>query len=816
MSVEGLHPLDLVAATPMRRISSKDDEHNGFFSSILSVAQNAATIMASKPDEDDSEAKLEFNLEISPYQSQQDLPQLIDKSVTPVTNDSGYRSSATELLPSQSALLTSIVHFALVRDSPANTMGDGNLSLLHFDRKMADAATSKIPLIVVADDGREETNGVVLLSTNGEQSATRGRSSSKVTIEASSDEEGRDNDELTLSELEHMLDSASVTEACSKKNREFHSAFRSVPSSERLISDYSCALSKDILVQGKLYLSQNFLFFKSNILGWVTNLQIPLQEVIQIEKKSTAVLFPNGIVIRTLHQKYVFATFITRDATFNLITKVWHNVLQNSVSDESSTKRKSTVISRGRLRSFRTIDKDVASLSDASNEKDDELDSIVATDSESEDEDEVQLLPERPAPKREFSNKTQVDAPPGNEEQRHSSLDEKEKEDSPQKGVLTRKGSSKFGGIPNPGPQTHDQTSNGYTKESNDVEIIEHVFKAPLGVIFNILFGPDNSHFVKILKAQKNFDIEESKITGLSDGKEERNYSYIKPLNGPIGPKQTKCIVTDTLKACDFAKVVQVEQVTSSPDVPSGNSFKVLTKFLLSWDRNNSTKMKVVTSVEWSARSWIKGPVEKGSIDGQKDFMKGLVTIVTDIISSGDSGEKSKNKRKKSKSISRNPSAKEEALQEPSKEPTIVERITGLFESIGKMVHVQTKLFDSTLLGAFIVAWVCVCYSLFIMWLFGGRSQKMTFDSHSDDIGAQVVYINNQKFYLQPSLESYLSNGKRRAMSEIKMWNWLNDRNSHEFKDDNEAARAYADQEFSEVVKLTRDKMEHVYKHLDI
>ena len=57
-----------------------------------------------------------------------------------------------------------------------------------------------------------------------------------------------------------------------------------------------------------MYLSDHYVCFNSNILGWVTNLVIPLQEVIQIEKIDGSFI-PNGIVIRTLHQKYVFATF---------------------------------------------------------------------------------------------------------------------------------------------------------------------------------------------------------------------------------------------------------------------------------------------------------------------------------------------------------------------------------------------------------------------------------------------------------------------------------------------------------------------------
>lgn len=35
--------------------------------------------------------------------------------------------------------------------------------------------------------------------------------------------------------------------------------------------DYGCALQKEILVQGRLYISENHVCFNANIFGWVTN-----------------------------------------------------------------------------------------------------------------------------------------------------------------------------------------------------------------------------------------------------------------------------------------------------------------------------------------------------------------------------------------------------------------------------------------------------------------------------------------------------------------------------------------------------------------
>ncbi|XP_034052582.1 protein Aster-C-like isoform X2 [Gymnodraco acuticeps] len=46
---------------------------------------------------------------------------------------------------------------------------------------------------------------------------------------------------------------------------EFKKLFKELPESERLIVDYTCALQRDILLQGRLYLTENWLCFYSNV-----------------------------------------------------------------------------------------------------------------------------------------------------------------------------------------------------------------------------------------------------------------------------------------------------------------------------------------------------------------------------------------------------------------------------------------------------------------------------------------------------------------------------------------------------------------------
>ncbi|KAK2153569.1 hypothetical protein LSH36_292g01000, partial [Paralvinella palmiformis] len=54
------------------------------------------------------------------------------------------------------------------------------------------------------------------------------------------------------------------------RSEDFKRIFKDIPSDERLIVDYSCALQKDILIHGRLYITQNSICFYANIFRWET------------------------------------------------------------------------------------------------------------------------------------------------------------------------------------------------------------------------------------------------------------------------------------------------------------------------------------------------------------------------------------------------------------------------------------------------------------------------------------------------------------------------------------------------------------------
>ncbi|KAF7301201.1 VASt domain-containing protein [Mycena indigotica] len=140
----------------------------------------------------------------------------------------------------------------------------------------------------------------------------------------SSDEGGSGLEDLDLGEDDIPVTGFAV--ASNKRNADFHELFPGIPEGDYLIEDYGCALQREILIQGRLYVSENHLCFHANIFGWVTDLLIPIYEITTLEKKMTAFVIPNAIRVGTGRLDYTFASFLSRDTTFDVIHNIWRLV----------------------------------------------------------------------------------------------------------------------------------------------------------------------------------------------------------------------------------------------------------------------------------------------------------------------------------------------------------------------------------------------------------------------------------------------------------------------------------------------------------
>ncbi|OBA20106.1 hypothetical protein METBIDRAFT_44872 [Metschnikowia bicuspidata var. bicuspidata NRRL YB-4993] len=715
-----------------------------------------------------------------------------------------------------SSLSTSNVHFEPKHISPIHILGDGDLSLVHFETK---ESLHKRSSYSTDESGKREPspaetyNNTLLVSGTQDSKVVRRKSiSNGSTVESLSSEPTIETDgtdchtfnpsEFSNLELDHILESPSKLHVHPKKDKEFHNLFKKIPASEHLLADVSCALSKDILVHGKMYLSPNYICFNSNILGWVTNLVVPIQEIIQIEKKSTAVLFPNGMVIRTLHQKYVFATFLSRDTTFNMITQVWHNALQDNSADCFTKSRRS--LSRRKPLSKKSTTKDLGNtdeMASAQSTKTSEDDQSLLHTSDANDITFLSKSSEK-SKLKDMKRSTGVQDSSVLGTESDIDTDSIDGHKAPQPSLNDKTGESIFKGFPNPGPKRHSQTSFEHEKVDGEVEILQHTFNAPLGVVYNLLYGPDSSAFVKILEEGKNFDISKEKLTELDSQHKEREYSYTKPLSGPIGPKQTKCNITETLHHFDFASYCELEQVTKNLDVPLGNSFKVKTRFYFTWGPKNTTNLTVYTFVEWSAKSWIKLAVEKGSLDGQKSSMKVLTDTMTDVLRSGGSGT-AKKKRRRNKSESQSARKAPEPSKQTPEPRSLYKQILEILDHIGQTIPIQIPMLNSTATGGVVLFFLSLLYSYILVSLMGGRS--------SGAPASKTVFLGNNKYVMMPSLEIYLNDEQFRKQNEAQLWNWISARTGEgnpDARHEKMYDEKYADENFKEIIRMTKKRID--------
>ncbi|KAI0035791.1 hypothetical protein K488DRAFT_42561 [Vararia minispora EC-137] len=315
--------------------------------------------------------------------------------------------------------------------------------------------------------------------------------------------------------------------ASNKRNADFHEMFATVPEGEYLIEDYGCALQRDILIQGRLYISEHHICFHANIFGWVTDVIIPIYEIVALEKKMTAFVIPNAIQITTRTAKYTFASFLARDTVYDVID----NIRKLERSDVGS-----------------------------------EQDVLIS-------------------------------------------------------GPVTPGGVAAAGvGGTAPVP-AHKVTQCACGREGKHYSetALDTVFPGTPERIYNLLFA---SGFMKDWM-REDLKLEDIQISDWTPSSGEpkslaRNMSYVKPLNGSIGPKQTKCEIRDETIYSDFDDYVVTITTTRTPDVPSGNVFAVKTRTCIMWASTVSTQVVVTTQVEWTGRSFIKGIIERSCIDGQK------------------------------------------------------------------------------------------------------------------------------------------------------------------------------------------------------
>lgn len=492
--------------------------------------------------------------------------------------------------------------------------------------------------------------------------------------------------------------------ASKKRNRDFHQLFRSIPEDDYLIEDYSCALQREIILAGRIYVSEGHICFSSNILGWVTTVIISFDEIVSVEKESTAVVFPNAIAIQTLHARHTFRSLLSREATYELLIGIWklsHPSLKSSLNgvrlDAGGTGDKTEKVDPGGSEDPSDISEE-EEVYDEDEEEDEGLGSFTEAGNASDDGSEGNNELPRKVSALGVAIGTAAGGVPTAGEGKAG-----------EKAATAAAASVDF-----PGPATHPPTECNDADTHYDKVVKDEVIPAPLGKVYSMVFGAASGGFMTrwFVDDQKFMDLhmDEDK-RGLSEENRTRSYSYIKPLYAAIGPKQTKCITTENLDFIDLEKAVSVTVATQTPDVPSGNIFCTKTKYCLTWAPGNSTRLFVNCTIEWTGKSWLKGPIEKGANDGQTTYATDLVrALKAGVLSRSRSGTlnskpRAKGKRKRTGVDSPKKPEVENLIQEGSRQQhngasSLLEPLRGIF---GPVVDIFSPLISANMVIGFLL-----------------------------------------------------------------------------------------------------------------
>uniref|UniRef100_A0A674IGC7 GRAM domain containing 1A n=1 Tax=Terrapene triunguis TaxID=2587831 RepID=A0A674IGC7_9SAUR len=426
-----------------------------------------------------------------------------------------------------------------------------------------------------------------------------------------------------------------------QRNEDFRRIFKGLPESERLLVDYSCALQRDILLQGRLYLSENWLCFYSNIFRWETAISVPLREVKCLKKEKMAKLIPNAIQVCTAADKHFFTSFGARDRCFMLIFRLWQNAL---LEKTLSPRELWHIVHQGYGAELGLT---------------------------SEDDDYVSPLPPRVGPVgagggsrggwgREGARPGEVSGPcwaPLTFPSPQLAEDPEENVDSQADTAsnctvtpgLEPSKAAVLGGPPLPAlgdllPHedlpTDTSNSSSSSSSTQDEAEVDAFSDLPGRLLLNCVYclGAErlqqmlfsDSPFMQSFLGQRKFtDVTLTSWSGKSKCHQSRVLSYTIPLSNPLGPKAAAVVETQTLfRASPDSGACVVDSEVITQGIPYQDYFYTAHRYCISTLATGTARLRVSSEIRYRKQPWnlVRALIEKNTWSGVEEYFQHLGT----------------------------------------------------------------------------------------------------------------------------------------------------------------------------------------------
>ncbi|XP_037361379.1 protein Aster-B isoform X2 [Talpa occidentalis] len=431
-----------------------------------------------------------------------------------------------------------------------------------------------------------------------------------------------------------------------QRNEDFRKLFKQLPDTERLIVDYSCALQRDILLQGRLYLSENWICFYSNIFRWETLLTVRLKDICSMTKEKTARLIPNAIQVCTDSEKHFFTSFGARDRTYMMMFRLWQNALlekcygnelgltsddedyvppdddfntmgyceeipveENEVNDSSSKSSietkpdaspqlpkksitNSTLTSTGSSEAPVSFDglplEEEVLGGDGSLEKELTIDNIIG--------EKIEVLAPVASPSLDFNDNEDIPT---------------ELSDS---------------------SDTHDEGEvQAFYEDLSGRQYVNEVFNFSVDKLYDLLFT--DSPFQRDFMEQRRFsDIIFHPWKKEENGNQSRVILYTITLTNPLAPKTATVRETQTMyKASQESECYVIDAEVLTHDVPYHDYFYTINRYTLTRVARNKSRLRVSTELRYRKQPWglVKSFIEKNFWSGLEDYFRHLESELT-------------------------------------------------------------------------------------------------------------------------------------------------------------------------------------------
>ncbi|XP_031508709.1 protein Aster-B isoform X10 [Papio anubis] len=439
-----------------------------------------------------------------------------------------------------------------------------------------------------------------------------------------------------------------------QRNEDFRKLFKQLPDTERLIVDYSCALQRDILLQGRLYLSENWICFYSNIFRWETLLTVRLKDICSMTKEKTARLIPNAIQVCTDSEKHFFTSFGARDRTYMMMFRLWQNAL---LEKPLCPKELWHFVHQcyGNELGLTSDDEDYVPPDDDFNTMG-YCEEIPVEENEVNDSSSKSSIETKPdaspqLPKKSITNSTltstgsseapvSFDGLPLEEEALEGdgslekelaidnimgekiemiapvnspSLDFNDNEDIP-----TELSDSS---------DTHDEGEvQAFYEDLSGRQYVNEVFNFSVDKLYDLLFT--NSPFQRDFMEQRRFsDIIFHPWKKEENGNQSRVILYTITLTNPLAPKTATVRETQTMyKASQESECYVIDAEVLTHDVPYHDYFYTINRYTLTRVARNKSRLRVSTELRYRKQPWglVKTFIEKNFWSGLEDYFRHL------------------------------------------------------------------------------------------------------------------------------------------------------------------------------------------------